>query len=371
MRTSNRIGRVVLAGTLLMSLSLGSFALADQPASAGDTAPVLVEAGAETPLALKTVQSQGIQFQADAAFVEEVDEEGTEGPTFTYLSENGMGEVSILRGDYTSMIGEISADPVAFLGDGMGFESLEITGEHNRTLDDSPLWTLEFTCMVAGQAATGYMTILCSADASAMVTALWAESAGADEVWAFEQLGRSFSLADASQMSGDTSKEGLQVLDGDSAAQKDGDAASLPPQLSMDAAVTFELPNWTLVVSTDPDTFVYTTVSSWDDAANGKGAIGVPVLVTNTGAESKAPWWDFTSYYYGPSGIQQGGASSSSAGWYFDDSFESVASLRPGASANAYIYFYDEGDGEYVAEFSTWDEEYNTVVEEISFAIAR
>lgn len=49
MRTSNRIGRVVLAGTLLMSLSLGSFALADQPASAGDTAPVLVEAGAETP----------------------------------------------------------------------------------------------------------------------------------------------------------------------------------------------------------------------------------------------------------------------------------------------------------------------------------
>ena len=125
MRTSNRIGRVVLAGTLLMSLSLGSFALADQPASAGDTAPVLVEAGAETPLALKTVQSQGIQFQADAAFVEEVDEEGTEGPTFTYLSENGMG-----------------------------FESLEITGEHNRTLDDSPLWTLEFTCMVAGQAAT-------------------------------------------------------------------------------------------------------------------------------------------------------------------------------------------------------------------------
>lgn len=86
--------------------------------------------------------------------MEEVDEEGTEGPTFTYLSENGMGEVSILRGDYTSMIGEISADPVAFLGDGMGFESLEITGEHNRTLDGSPLWTLEFTCMVSGQAAT-------------------------------------------------------------------------------------------------------------------------------------------------------------------------------------------------------------------------
>ena len=371
MRTSNRISRVALAGTLLMSLSLGSFALADQPAPTGDAAPVLVEAGAETPLALKTVQSQGVQFQADAAFVEEVNEEGTEGPTFTYLSESGMGEVSILRGDYTSMIDEISADPAAFLKDGMGFENPEITGEHNRTLDTSPLWTLEFTCMVAGQAATGYMTILCGADASAMVTALWAESTGADETWAFEQLGRSLSFVGASQTSGDASKEGLRAFEGDSAAQEAKGAASVPPQLSMDAATTFELPNWTLTVSTDPGTFVYTTVRSWDDEANGKGAIGVPILVTNTGTESKAPWWDFTSYYYGPSGVQQGGVSSSSAGWYFDDSFESVASLRPGASTNAYIYFYDEGDGEYVAEFSTWDEEYNTVVEEISFAIAR
>ena len=31
----------------------------------------------------------------------------------------------------------------------------------------------------------------------------------------------------------------------------------------------------------------------------------------------------------------------------------------------------DRGDGEYVAEFSAWDENYNTVTEEIAFEIAR
>ena len=371
MRTSNRVGRIVLAGTLLASLGFGSMALADQsmPTDAAGAAPA--SESAETMLAFKTVRVQGVQFQAATDLMEEAGDEGTGDTTYSYMSMSGMAEVSILAGDYAAMIDMISDDPTGYLTDGMGLEGVEVTGTHNRTLDGAPQWTLEFTFVEEGRPATGYLTILSSEDVSATVIALWMDDANDNEVWAFEQLGRSLAFTDAPAAAPSAGDDDVQVLDGDgTTVGVNGEEAAAAPQIPADASATVELPGWTLAVSADPSTVVYATVSSWDDA-DGKSAIGVPVRITNTGTESESPWWGLTNLYYGPSGVQQGGADISAAGWYFGDSFESVSSLRPGASTDAYLYFYDEGDGEYVAEFSAWDENYNTVTEEIAFEIAR
>ena len=45
--------------------------------------------------------------------------------------------------------------------------------------------------------------------------------------------------------------------------------------------------------------------------------------------------------------------------------------MRAGATNDLYVYFYDEGEGEYVAEISAWDENYNTIKEEISVMVTK
>ena len=57
------------------------------------------------------------------------------------------------------------------------------------------------------------------------------------------------------------------------------------------ASVTFEVPGWEITASTDPATFVYATVESYDDSVNGKEAIGVPVTLKNLKSESASPFW--------------------------------------------------------------------------------
>ena len=368
----NRIGRIVLAGTLLASLGFGSMALADQPMPTDAAGAAPASESAETVLAFKTVRVQGVQFQAATDLMEEAGDEGTGDTTYSYMSMSGMAEVSILAGDYTAMIDMIGADPTGYLTDGMGLEGVEVTGTYNRTLDGAPRWTLEFAFVEEGNPATGYLTILSSEDVSATVDR---PVDGRRE----RQRGVGLRAARPQPCVRGRPRCGAECRGRRRAGarrrrhdrrRERGRGGRRRPRLPAGDSATFELPGWTLAVSTDPSTFVYATVSSWDDA-DGKSAIGVPVRITNAGTESESPWWGLTNLYYGPSGVQQGGTDISAAGWYFGDSFESVSSLRPGASTDAYLYFYDEGDGEYVAEFSAWDDNYDTVTEEIAFEMAR
>lgn len=369
MRTANRIGRVVLAGTLLMSLGFGTAALADQPAAepAGTEA---AGATAQITCALKTVRAQGIQFQVDTELAEEVDTLGDEGPTYTYVSENGMVEVQVMPGDYSFLVDVIGADPLAYLTDMYGVDNIQVLGTHLRMLDGAPRYCAEFTYEVEGQPVTGSLTMLLGGEVGAVVNTLWGANATGDDIWALEQTSRSLSFTGEEDTPLDDSFGDVQVLDGDGMTYQE--PAGAPDEGAFEgASTTVELPGWTLQVSTDPASFLYTTVSSWDESIDGMGAIGVPVHITNTGSESVAPWWGLTNRYYGPSGVQQGNDVISAAGYSFTDALESVPSLRAGASADAYVYFYDEGDGQYVAEFSSWDENYDTFREEVAFDIAR
>ncbi len=361
MRTSKRIANVALAGTLLLTLGLGPLALADQAATnpGATTTGTQAEASAQAALSLKTIVADGFQFQADGGVTWDVTGED-DTTSYLYLADDALASVEIYRGN-TSYISEILADdPASYFTEG---EDAQIVSEHSYTLDSMQAYSLRYNSTEEGMQATVLVTAMSSSSGAAVAAVMWTDVTDADTAWMLEQIARTLAPAAGAATAAD---EDLEILDGGVTTMN---GAAETPTVG-DAAV-LELPKWTLEVSRDPDTFVYTTVESWDDAVDGKAVIGVPVTLTNTGTESSTPWWDLTIGLYGPSGVQQGGGNVSAAGWYFDDSLESLNNLRAGASTTAYAYFYDEGNGEYVAEFSMWDENYNTVSGEALLDVAR
>lgn len=362
MRTSKRIGSVVLAGTLLLTLGFGPLALADQ--AAGDQGAASEETQAQetaqASFSFKTVVAGAFQFQADEGMAWDITEED-DSTSYLYVAEDAMASVDIYHGDASSISEIFADDPASFFTED---ENVQVIDEHSYTLDGMQAYSLRYGATEDGVQGTVLVTAMGSSSGAAIATVVWFETTDADTVWMLEQVART--LAPASGGAAASEGETVEVLDGGPTTMQN--VVATP---TVGDATMLELPAWTLEVSGDPATFLYTTAESWDENVNGKAVIGVPVTLTNVGDESAAPWWDLTIGLYGPSGVQQGSGNVSAAGWYFDDSLESLDNLRAGASTTAYLYFYDEGDGEYVAEFSMWDEDYNTVRGEVAFNVAR
>ena len=387
MRTSKRIGSVVLAGTLLFTLGFGQLAFAETT-TAASAEPTGATEVASSVLSLKTVSAYGVTFQVSEAWQTMEDPDSM---SVAYMTEDFQSfvQVQVSDADESAELDELAANPEAFFGSDE--EDIEVGTVRRYELDGAQAIYVNFAGTDGMQREVGgYILALCTPEKSAVVTAIWGADVAEDEIWALEQTGRSLMFAD---------EEEVFVLDGpgmvgsDPSASDTAEPATEPtpepakpepateptpepakpePATPADgASVTFEVPGWEITASTDPATFVYATVESYDDSVNGKEAIGVPVTLKNLKSESASPFWTLNITLYGPRGVAQGSGSMSSAGWYFDDSIENAANMRAGATNELYVYFYDEGEGEYVAEISAWDENYNTIKEEVSVMVTK
>lgn len=368
MRTSSRIGSIVLAGTLLMTLGGAPAALAD-PVGEGTADAAVSSQEASAALGLKTVSHGGIQFQADASLIETVSSDPDDF-YYEYTNEDGTAyaQVAFADIDFSDIIPTIEAEPESFLADGLGLASSEVGQVRTYAVDGQPMLLMDYTYITDnGLFGEGYVAVLCGQDVSAAAYVQWTSvNADADMVWGLQQIGRSLAF---------TASGGAAASEQAAVAEPAAEPAASEPAAAKPAAAvqgeTLEMPGWTVAASTDPSTFVYAAVDSWDESVNGRAVIGVPATFTNTGDESASAWWDISLKYFGPSGVEQTSSTVSAAGFYFQDSLESIPSLRPGASTTVYIYFYDEGDGTYAVEMSAFDSSFNSVGGEFDFTVAR
>ena len=373
MRTSKRIGSVVLAGTLLFTLGFGQLAYAETT-TAAPAEPVGATEVASSILSLKTVSAYGVTFQVNEAWQTMEDPDSM---SVAYMTEDfeSFVQVQVSDADESAELDELAANPEAFFGSDE--EDIEVGTVRRYELDGAKAIYVSFSGTDSTQRGVGgYIMAVCAPEKSVVVTAVWGADVAEDELWALEQTGRSLMFA---------GEEEVFVLDGpgmvgaDPSASDTTEPAPEPvaeptpePAVPADgASVTFEVPGWEVTASTDPATFVRATVESYDDSVNGKEVIGVPVTLKNLKSESASPFWTLNITLYGPRGVAQGGGSMSSAGWYFDDSIENASNMRAGATNDLYVYFYDEGEGEYVAEIGAWDENYNTITEEVSVMVTK
>ena len=374
MRTSKRIGSVVLAGTLLFTLGFGQLAFAETT-TAAPAEPTGATEVASSVLSLKTASAYGVTFQVSEAWQTMEDPDSM---SVAYMTEDfeSFVQVQVSDADESAELDELAANPEAFFGSDE--EDIEVGTVRRYELDGAQAIYVDFAGTDGIQREVGgYILALCTPEKSAVVTAVWGADVAEDEIWALEQTGRSLMLAGEEEV---FMLDGPGMVGSDPSAPDTAEPAAEPtpepakpePATPADgASVTFEVPGWEITASTDPATFVHATVESYDDSVNGKEAIGVPVTLKNLKSESASPFWTLNITLYGPRGVAQGSGSTSAAGWYFDDSIENAANMRAGATNDLYVYFYDEGEGEYVAEISAWDENYNTIKEEISVMVTK
>ena len=102
---------------------------------------------------------------------------------------------------------------------------------------------------------------------------------------------------------------------------------------------TFEFDGFEVTIGT---TYEWTTVVNRFSEFDGHDVVAVPIDITNMGDETATLR---NPTIYGPDGIRLGGVSA-----FFRD--YSPPSMRPGATATAYLHFLYTGDGEYWLEFS-------------------
>lgn len=374
MRTSKRIGSVVLAGTLLFTLGFGQLAFAETT-TAAPAEPTGATEVASSVLSLKTASAYGVTFQVSEAWQVMEDPDSM---SVAYMTEDfeSFVQVQVSDADESAELDELAANPEAFFGSDE--EDIEVGTVRRYELDGAQAIYVDFAGTDGIQREVGgYILALCTPEKSAVVTAVWGADVAEDEIWALEQTGRSLMLAGEEEV---FMLDGPGMVGSNPSAPDTAEPAAEPtpepakPEAATPAdgaSVTFEVPGWEITASTDPATFVYATVESYDESVNGKEAIGVPVTLKNLKSESASPFWTLNITLYGPRGVAQGSGSTSAAGWYFDDSIENAANMRAGATNDLYVYFYDEGEGEYVAEISAWDENYNTIKEEISVMVTK
>ena len=374
MRTSKRIGSVVLAGTLLFTLGFGQLAFAETT-TAAPAEPTGATEVASSVLSLKTASAYGVTFQVSEAWQTMEDPDSM---SVAYMTEDFQSfvQVQVSDADESAELDELATNPEAFFGSDE--EDIEVGTIRRYELDGAQAIYVNFAGTDGMQREVGgYIMAVCAPEKSVVVTAVWGADVAEDEIWALEQTGRSLMFADEEEV---FMLDGPGMVGSDPSAPDTAEPATEPtpepakpePATPADgASVTFEVPGWEITASTDPATFVYATVESYDDSVNGKEAIGVPVTLKNLKSESASPFWTLNITLYGPRGVAQGSGSMSSAGWYFDDSIENAANMRAGATNELYVYFYDEGEGEYVAEISAWDENYNTIKEEVSVMVTK
>jgi len=111
---------------------------------------------------------------------------------------------------------------------------------------------------------------------------------------------------------------------------------------------TFDFDNLRITLG---NTIGWTDVdASWSDL-NRETVFYIPITVTNNYSSShRLQGWLVTMF--GPDGLRL-----DEVDWYFDnDVLNGRNDMRPGATLHSYLHILYDGDGEYVIEFSDWDE---------------
>lgn len=114
MRTSKRIGSVVLAGTLLFTLGFGQLAFAETT-TAAPTEPTGATEVASSVLSLKTVSAYGVTFQVSEAWQTMEDPDSM---SVAYMTEDFQSfvQVQVSDADESAELDELAANPEAFFG---------------------------------------------------------------------------------------------------------------------------------------------------------------------------------------------------------------------------------------------------------------
>ncbi len=118
------------------------------------------------------------------------------------------------------------------------------------------------------------------------------------------------------------------------------------------ATYSFDTPfmfdNLEIVIGSDVK---LTEVDNQFSDLNGKETIAIPISVTNKSDELHGLNM-FNYKVYGSQGLEL-----EMVGSYFDDNIDYVGDMRPGATANGYIYALYDGDGDYYIYFDNYVEQ--------------
>lgn len=380
MRASKRIGSVVLAGTLALTMGLGSVAMADQAAAPADETASAAGAAqvdeAAVSAQFKTYTSNGFKFLGIESWLTE----SVAGDEETYSFYGGSYD-----GDTVIEVSTV-AEPYEGILDMYGeliYEELEAEGaadlytdQHDYIIDGVKYRTVAYSMTQEGVQVQGEFTVVEAPDAFAAIMSV---TSNPGDAWILRQIHGSFAYVgqsgEAQQAEkADKGAEGAEGAESFSPvatteAATAEPAASTEPAAAASEGVTLELPKWTIVAHPEQSQLVFATISedAWDSDYAGKAVIGIPISVTNKSGESADPYWDLSFEFYGVNGVSQSLYPNS----YFDDSLYNVGNMRNNATADCYFYVMDEGDGTYYVEFYQYDDNFNRVTEEIEVVVSR
>lgn len=361
MRVSKRLYGAVLAGLLTCSMGVGPLALAVEggsplqgiaegaaAAKAQAEAPAEEAPAPEAPSADASVEAsvpsfntviQGpvsYQVLSDWDFVDESDEDLT---WYYFENDDGMFECMVsddcLIGSEDEFTAEYQAYIAEQLTDGL-FGDVE-----DRYLDGVLIRDITYTAEQDGVSFRGAMTIVFGGDFTAVCDSIFYVGDGVDPSNEYGQVHRSITWASAGT--------GLPVPAGTS-----GTEASAPAFTSgtVMPGTPFACDGWTITVLDDPAGIQWVTAPDdfFLEQYQGAQMVAVPIELTNTTGATEDPFL-LSVYTYNTSGVQQ----SDWPGIGFDDSIESIGSIRNGATVTCYLYAAYTGDGEYMFEFSDWE----------------
>lgn len=373
MTLRSRARSVVLAGTLALSLTAGSLALATEAplgSSATDEASDLgsaisqIATSPEAPApqvatpAYVTVSSGPITYQVAQEWESEsLGAEEIGGLYDIYAGTNGILQVIVVP---ESAIGEENAaidSMLSSMSASAGMTSFTTDQPEDRTLDGTLIRDIDFEGMVDGVEFDGLATFVFGTDYTGIMVSVYADEYAEDDYFQVAHDSVSLTIANA-----ESAAVAGYIAGGSSAGAVADPTASTPEapaaSASSSANGVIEFEGFTFAVNTEPDGIFGAVVESYEgDPLNGTQMIGIPVTITNNTGETTSP----SSYlidYYGPRGVEQ----DDMATYYFDDSVINVGNMRPGASVEAVLYFTYEGAGEYVATFDNYDDPVQEVV---------
>ena len=159
MRTSKRIGSVVLAGTLLFTLGFGQLAFAETT-TAAPAEPTGATEVASSVLSLKTASAYGVTFQVSEAWQTMEDPDSM---SVAYMTEDFQSfvQVQVSDADESAELDELAANPEAFFDSDE--EDIEVGTVRRYELDGAQAIYVNFAGTDGTQREVGgYILALCT-----------------------------------------------------------------------------------------------------------------------------------------------------------------------------------------------------------------
>lgn len=376
MKISKRVYGAVFAGVLACGMATGSVALAEGGllqtianggASTVDVVEDVVDEGtddfvASDVLSFKTVVQGPVTYQANAnwTFTDESDDEAS---WYYFEDDYGMFECVVYPESMIGFEDDFSDEYVAYLADQV--PNGTFYDPNDLYLDGVLIRHISFQASEDDLRFRGVLSIVYGEDYVAVCDSVFLYDLENDQTDQYVQTHRSIGL------SGATGDPMATVTVKVPASQPEivnqpAAGSDLPMDGTMAPGDTFQCEGWIITVNPDPSTYQWVVAPDdfYDEAYQGAQMVAVPIEITNATGATDDPFL-LSVYTFNSNGLQQ-------ANWPgigFDDSIESIGSIRNGATATCYLYVGYTGDGEYAFEFVGYDEEYDQHVVEVPIQI--